>query len=356
MNSHLNQIRSSLYAFFRSRAGRFSMVSLPSLIIATMKGVSLVLVAWFSLSHLQRPFTEYALLLFNGVLVAGVLIILFFMYKDYARHGPRLRVLFSGATALLATLSAVGNFGDTAVGNPVISLVILLGVACGHTVASLCRLAIGHEDEQQFAGSPPCIPVALQQRDATTQDRRFIAAHEAGHALVYAAWSPFPDGLKVRVKKGADGSNSLGFVNDGQQRHLLTEKTFAEWDMLLSLAGSAGERCYTGKVTLGAFNDATRWLATATPYLTCYLTDGVFYPEPASRHEMLSNQHHLAVLKQTHRALLDEFFDRNHEVHTRLTEALLNVETLSGAQLHPYLAAVQLPDNFPRLHNVNTLA
>lgn len=36
-----------------------------------------------------------------------------------------------------------------------------------------------------------------------------------------------------------------------------------------------------------------------------------------------------------------------HDLHARLTEALMPGETLEARHLHPYLAAVRLPDAFP---------
>ncbi|EPB2250953.1 hypothetical protein ACRC59_004406 [Citrobacter youngae] len=55
------------------------------------------------------------------------------------------------------------------------------------------------------------------------------------------------------------------------------------------------------------------------------------------------------ALKAEHNALLTEFFTLNHDVHTRLTEALLTGTPFEADDLHPYLADVQLPDAFPRV-------
>lgn len=218
-------------------------------------------------------------------------------------------------------------------------------------VAWICRFVGGWRDEPMLPKSATEKPVAPQGGEITARDRRVISSHEAGHVLVYAAWTPFPDSLEVVVKNSADGSNSLGFVNDGQPRHVLTDKVFAEWEMLLSLAGSAGEQCYTGSVSLGGLSDTMRWQSVARSYLTCHLTEGIYYAEPVSQLELENNQRHLVALKYAQNALLETFFEHNRELHTSLTETLLSGKTLTAAELHPYLGAVRLPDNFPRVQN-----
>jgi len=85
------------------------------------------------------------------------------------------------------------------------------------------------------------------------------------------------------------------------------------------------------------------------PWLVCHLKTSIDYPEPGTHPELESNQHHLLALKAEHSALLTEFFTLNHDLHAKLTEALMPGETLEARHLHPYLAAVQLPDNFPRV-------
>ncbi len=330
--------------------------SLVSLLLTCIEGMGLALIAWVALKHVKEPATAQAQLMFNFIVVIGAVIILYQMYQDYSRTGPNPRVMLYGTVALVSVLAVVGNFGDDMVREPGYLALFIGAVAFCQIVKLSCQMASSQPDAQRLYDVRQGIPVTLQARMATGRDRRFIAAHEAGHALLYAAWSPYPDALRVVVKAGSDGSNSLGYVNDGQQRHLLTDKTFAEWDMLMSLAGSAGERCYTGEMSLGAINDNQRWLSVATPYLSCYPQSGIFYTDPASQLEIEVNQRHLSALRTAQNALLDAFFEQNRDVHTRLTEALLAGSTLTGAELHSFFADVQLPDGIPRPQNVNTLA
>lgn len=311
-------------------------------------------VMWLALTHTQMPVTKTAAMMFSGVQYAGGLVVTccFAAGMFYQRY--RLRVLLYGFTTLTVLLATIGTFADSILENPGLLMGILTVYACCLTVAAVCQLAIRMDNEQP-ASVRYSYPMSVEAaRPVTEQDRRFIAAHEAGHALLYAAWSPLPDTLRVEVKNRTDGSDALGFVNDGVPRDLLTEKESAEWQMLACLAGTAGERCYTGRVSLGAVNDATRWVTVATAYLSCHLRDGVFYPEPASELEIDCNQRHLAALRNAQNARLEAFFDVNRGVHARLTETLLEHGSQTGAALLPFLADVQMPEDFPRVNSPGT--
>lgn len=306
-------------------------------------------VMWLALTHTQMPVTKTAAMMFSGVQYVGGLVVTCCFAAGLFYQRYRLRVLLYGFTTLTVLLATIGTFADSILKNPDLLMGILTVYACCLTVAAVCQLAI-RMDHGQPAGVRYNFPMSVEAaRPVTEQARRFIAAHEAGHALLYAAWLPLPDTLRVEVKNRTDGSDALGFVNDGVPRDLLTEKESAEWQMLACLAGTAGERCYTGRVSLGAVNDATRWVTVATAYLSCHLRDGVFYPEPASELEIDCNQRHLAALRNTQNARLEAFFDVNRGVHARLTETLLEHGSQADAALHPFLTDVQLPEDFPRV-------
>lgn len=221
--------------------------------------------------------------------------------------------------------------------------VVVIMVCCG-VVGAACNLFVSDDpagDVDVREGSPA-------SRTASTvlpQDRRIIAAH----ALMYTAWSPLPTTLQVSINSSTDNSGSLGCVRCGEPQPRLMDKNRETWEMLLALAGIAGEQHYTGTVSSGAFDDGRRWLSHAVPWLVCHLKTGIYYPDPSTHLELASNQHLLMALKAEHNALLTEFFTLNHDLHARLTEEVMPGETLEARHLHPYLAAVRLPDAFPRV-------
>ncbi len=252
-----------------------------------------------------------------------------------------------GLFALICIQSAIGLSGDLVVSYPKDALIIMVSLFLAWAVGIGCRygrLISPSNSHHASEGTEPTF--VLYGRKPTERDREFIAAHEAGHVLMYGAWHLFPDNLNVVVKEHGDGSNSLGYVSGGDRPHLLMEKEFAEWDMLLSLAGSAGEISYTGHKTLGAASDSERWLAVASLYLKNF-SCGVFFSAPASPAEMSHNAQQLDLLRERQMELLQHFFQLNHDVHNRLTKALLEGGSLSGEALSPWLSAVRLPENFP---------
>lgn len=261
-----------------------------------------------------------------------------------------IRTFVYGATTIILLPVIIGGLSDTisqaSDETPLYPVIVVL--VCSSIVSAVCNLFTGNgpaDDAEVREGTAACRTAS----SVHPTDRRIAAAHEAGHALMYAAWAPFPAQIQVTVKSTADQSSSLSYVRTGDHPPRLMDKNRQTWEMLLSLAGMAGEQYHTGTLTTGGVDDTSRWLSHAVPWMVCHLTTDIYYPEPATPLELASNQRHLVALKAEHNALLAEFFTLNHDLHAKLTYALMPGETLEARHLHPYLAAVQLPDAFPRV-------
>lgn len=287
--------------------------------------------------------------------MTGFLIVMYFSFRSQRSYLRWMRTIMYGGTTIMILpvifraqqdLHSLRLSPDNLL---VPGMMILLGSS---VVLAVCRL---------FAGDVPAGDAEVREGTAACRtgspvsvpDRRTVAAHEAGHALMYAAWAPFPAQIQVLVKGWTDSSGSLGCVRTGEPRLRLPDKDREEWEMIMSLAGMAGELHHTGTVSSGAVDDVRRWLSHAVPWLICHLTTGIYYPDPGSTLELESNQRHLAALKASQNALLAEFFSLNHDVHHRLTEALLAGSIPEGSALHPYLTDVQLPGGFPRVASMS---
>ena len=180
----------------------------------------------------------------------------------------------------------------------------------------------------------------------TARDNRYTAAHEAGHALVYAALGRLPSDMKLTINDIPDHNGVLGFVTGIKSEHRLDEKTFAEWYMLVFLAGKMGEARIMGDSTLGSINDHTRWLNVARQYLSNHYR-GIFYPEPQNELELKQNEVKLDSLQVEQLALLICLFDMNTEVFRALADELLEKRSLSCDDLIPFLSKVEIPEAFP---------
>lgn len=181
----------------------------------------------------------------------------------------------------------------------------------------------------------------------TARDLPYIAAHEAAHALVYAALDRLPDDMRLVISDGAADGAPLGYVTGVVSPHQLEERTFAQWSMLVFLAGKLGEARLRGESTLGSASDHARWLRVACSYLSSHY-DGIFYREPQSDLELVSNERKLYDLQDHQLRQLKQFFEINHEVLKDLAQTLLAQRTVQREQLMTFLERVTLPEGFPR--------
>lgn len=324
-------------------------LTLPPRVTFILEVTGLYLVWWCLLTQDYTPASSFIGNITTVTQFIGGIMVVFFCCRA-PDSSALIRTFVYGGTLLALLPLIIGGLSDTinqaSDKNPLFAVVVVL-VCCG-AVSAVCNL---------FTGDDPAGETDIREGTAACQtassvlpaNGRIAAAHEAGHALMYAAWSPLPATLQVSIKTSTDNGGSLGCVRCGEPRPRLMDKNRETWEMLLALAGMAGEQHYTGAVSSGAVEDGRRWLSHAVPWLVCHLTTGIYYPEPSTPLELASNQRHLMALKAEHNALLAEFFTLNQDLHARLTEALMPGETLEARHLHPYLATVQLPGAFPRV-------
>lgn len=260
---------------------------------------------------------------------------------------PFIRLLIAGSAGTYATLWAIGRYGDRlvqwATSSPqeliqvgVLVLALgLLGKFMRYNASSHSGIVRGG------AGSSEDSDV----RRATEQDIHFIAAHEAGHVLVYGALNTLPEDLEV-VVQDKDRRGSLGHVSSEGYQHILTSQVYSEWFMLVLLAGQFAERYETGESTLGSTSDMQQWMRLAQRYLSNQLM-GVYYENPSNVFELQSNTEKMDLLQNKQMDMLSEFFDKNREVYRDLVKALIEHHKLNRDDLVERLAPVVVPDGFP---------
>lgn len=182
-------------------------------------------------------------------------------------------------------------------------------------------------------------------RRPTARDNRYTAAHEAGHALVYTALGGLPPNVKLAINDQSE-NGTLGFITGICSKHQLDEKPFAEWYMLVFLAGKLGESVMYGESTLGSSNDHIQWLGVARSYLANHVR-GIYYAVPQNKIEQEQNEAKLEALQSEQLTMLRKLFDTNVEVFKQLAKTLQEKRTMGSNDLAPFLIRVKLPDNFP---------
>jgi cell division protease FtsH len=101
------------------------------------------------------------------------------------------------------------------------------------------------------------------------EERRIVAFHETGHALV-AAWTPGADPVQ-KISIVPRGFGALGYTLQMpvEDRYLMTEEElFGKIDVLLG--GRAAEEIIFGKISTGAANDLTKATDIARKMITDY--------------------------------------------------------------------------------------
>lgn len=312
----------------------------------------LMVAAPVAYAYSQSPQTPFMQQVMTFVELFGMLVIAIRLASSFLSFGSKFPV-GRAAAELMEMLAVyalarwtVGALGDAAyqlaMENPDTALAASVALV-------ICWISFARATPRDNRPAPMTSSYASSaapRLDVTPRDRRYTAAHEAGHALVYAALGGLPANIRLVIKDQADASGTLGFVTGIASDHRLQERTFAEWHMLVLLAGQLGEQIMHGNSTLGSASDHMRWLDTAKRYLSNQY-HGVFHIQPRSALEQEQNDAKLELLRTQQIGLLQAFFELNQEVHRQLTDLLLDKKMLGHDELSPLLDLAVFPEGFP---------
>lgn len=180
--------------------------------------------------------------------------------------------------------------------------------------------------------------------ELSDRDIEQIAAHEAGHVLVYAAFGCLPPYLEVAIND--DGQNSLGYTKGLTSDDNLHKQTLMEWRMVLLLAGQFGQSFIFFENTGGSESDYSKWMFVAKKYLSNGF-DGVFYIDPQNKFEQELNEDKLERLQLKQKTQLNDLFSQNEDLFKELCSELVKKKIMNRADLTPYLSQVVIPKDFP---------
>ncbi len=181
----------------------------------------------------------------------------------------------------------------------------------------------------------------------TPHDREVAAIHEASHALVFAALHTLPEGLEVNLFERATPSGALGNTRWSGLSDRLPFNDYMEWEMLVALAGRAGEIAATGTSTAGSNKDHAQWLALAHRYLGTHVR-GIYYNEPATDYQERYNHDMREALQADQYVQLASFFAANTELHRTLIEDLDTARSMDRGTLSKYLDQAVIPEGLPK--------
>ena len=201
--------------------------------------------------------------------------------------------------------------------------------------------------QEEFEAAMERVVAGLQQRRVVSEkEKRILAYHEAGHALMsYLMGDALPVHKVTIVSRG----QALGYTLNLpiEERFLRTKEEMVDM-MKVFLAGRAAEQVVFGRVTNGAANDLEKATDLARAMVFEYgMGDAV--PSRTMRADNYSLSEETKRLRDAEQAhLTDEAFHEairlieKHRVYLdRLAEALLAQETLNKDQLDSMLADVE---------------
>ncbi len=309
-----------------------------------------VLLCAFFLGTLSIPSEDTVKAVFSLVHTFGIVAVLLgpfvvSFWKGTLTLVGMLSRFLAGLSAYTIALWSIGAFGDSlyAVIQHEPRDAAVAGAALG-IVWLIARVSWATSQDAQ--AMPMHAVTAARSASLTARDERYVAAHEAGHALVYAALRALPDDIRLEVGQETPGSRTLGSVTARLTEHCLDDRSFAEWRMMSCLAGTVGEWVMLGEPTLGGIDDQQRWVSLARQYLANQFR-GMYYAAPGNLFEHARNEAQLAALRAEQLEMLHRLFEMNTPVLRELAAQALQMRSLARDDLLPFLSRVRLPERFP---------
>jgi cell division protease FtsH len=226
----------------------------------------------------------------------------------------------------------------------------------GADLANLCNEAailagrtggaqyVRHAD---FDAAMERIVAGLQQRRVVTEkEKRILAYHEAGHAVMsHLVGELFPAQKATIVSRG----QALGYTLNmpAEDRYLHTREEFVDL-MMVFLAGRAAEEIVFGRITNGAANDLERVTQIARSMVFEFGMSEVA-PARTMRADNYALSEETKRLRDSEQArLTDQAYDeaqrllmKHRSSLDRVAEALLEKETLDRAELEALLVDIK---------------
>jgi len=219
-------------------------------------------------------------------------------------------------------------------------------------IANEAAIFAGRADQTQlrqvdFDDAMERVVAGLQQRRVVTEkERRILAYHEAGHAVMSHLTGDLLPVHKVTI---VSRGQALGYTLNmpSEERYLHTTEEFEDL-LMVYLAGRAAEQIVFGRVTNGAANDLEKATELARAMVFDYGMSGASASRTMRADNYALSEETKAVRDHEQARLTDEAFAeaqrllQKHRVSLdRIAQALLEKETLDKAELGALLEGIE---------------
>jgi len=219
-------------------------------------------------------------------------------------------------------------------------------------IANEAAIFAGRAGQQQlrqvdFDDAMERVVAGLQQRRVVTEkERRILAYHEGGHAVMsHLTGDLLPVHKVTIVSRGQALGYTLNMPNE--ERYLHTTEEFEDL-LMVYLAGRAAEQIVFGRVTNGAANDLEKATELARAMVFDYGMSGASASRTMRADNYALSEETKAVRDHEQARLTDEAFAeaqrllQKHRVSLdRIAQALLEKETLDKAELGALLEGIE---------------
>ena len=192
----------------------------------------------------------------------------------------------------------------------------------------------------------------------TDTEKRLVAYHEVGHALVAALEKKTQPVSKITIVPHTSGALGYTMYMPEEEKFLMTCEELLT-DLRTTLGGRAAEQVVFGVKTTGASNDLQRATALAKSMVTEYgMSDELGLMAPVSNtNQYLDGQSYLNCSEDTSskidtavQTLLTRTYEeakntliQNRALLDEISEYLLTKETITGDELMAYINADKTP-------------
>lgn len=200
------------------------------------------------------------------------------------------------------------------------------------------------------------VVIAGQQkkdRIMSPKEKRIVAFHEIGHALVAAMQKESDPVLKITIIPRTMGSLGYTMQVPEDDKYLMSKEEMLN-EITILFGGRSAEEVEFSSVTTGASNDIERATNLARRMITLYGMSDAFdmMASESVRNQYLDgrtvmnvsdktaakiDEETLKIIKECHKKAVD-ILEANRELMTKLAEILLERETITG---HEFMAVVR---------------
>ena len=193
----------------------------------------------------------------------------------------------------------------------------------------------------------------------TDTEKRLVAYHEVGHALVAALEKHTDPVTKITIVPHTSGALGYTMYTPEEEKCLSTKDELLV-DLRSTLGGRAAEQIVFGVQTTGAANDIQRATSLARHMVTVYgMSDELGLMAPATvRNQYLDSQAYLdcsqetaAVVDKAVQGIMDrcyadakQLLTENRALLDDISEYLLVKETITGEELMAFIKQKEAPE------------